>query len=80
MAWLRQNTRRFDIVFLDPPYRTGLLNQCCRLLEDRKSLAENAKIYIEHAPGDKDISVPDNWKCLKQKSAGQVVYKLFSRA
>jgi 16S rRNA (guanine966-N2)-methyltransferase len=80
MEWLRQNTRRFDIVFLDPPYKAGLLDQCCRLLEDRKCLAENAKIYLEHAPGDTDISVPDNWKCLKQKSAGQVVYKLFSRA
>ncbi len=79
MAWLRQNTHCFNIVFLDPPYSAGLLSQCCRLLEDRKSLAENAKIYIEHASGDKDISVPDNWKCLKQKSAGQVMYKLFSR-
>jgi 16S rRNA (guanine966-N2)-methyltransferase len=80
MAWLGHNTRRFDLVFLDPPYKAGLLNQCCRLLENRKCLAENAKIYIEHALGDKDLSVPDNWKCLKQKSAGQVMYKLFSRA
>lgn len=80
MQWLKHNTRVFDIVFLDPPYRAGLLNECCRLLEDRKILAENAKIYVEHALGDKDISVPVNWKCLKEKSAGQVVYKLFSRA
>jgi 16S rRNA (guanine966-N2)-methyltransferase len=80
IAWLKQNKRVFDIVFLDPPYKASLLNQSCRLLEDGQSLAENAKIYIEHTLGDEDISVPVNWECLKQKSAGQVTYKLFSRA
>jgi 16S rRNA (guanine966-N2)-methyltransferase len=79
IEWLRQNRGMFDIVFLDPPYKSGLLSQCCKLLEDGQSLAENAKIYIEHALDD-DISVPVNWECLKQKSAGQVAYKLYSRA
>jgi len=79
LSWLEQSGRRYDIVFLDPPYKSGLLGQCCDLLESGKNLAENAKIYIEHALGDEDIDIPDNWDCVKNKSAGQVSYKLFSR-
>jgi len=79
LEWLRRTQRVFDIVFLDPPYKAGLLGQCCELLVSGKNLAENAKIYIEHAPGDENILIPDSWECLKHKSAGQVSYKLFSR-
>ena len=80
LTWLTYGPGRgFDIVFLDPPYKAGLLDECCQNLESGQSLAENAKIYIEHAAGDDEPVVPDNWICLKHKRAGQVVYKLFSR-
>jgi 16S rRNA (guanine966-N2)-methyltransferase len=79
--WLANNDRRvFDIVFLDPPFSTGLLGRCCQLLENGQALAEDAKIYIEHAVGDNAFVVPDAWRCLKSKTAGQVAYKLFERA
>jgi 16S rRNA (guanine966-N2)-methyltransferase len=80
VEWLKDNQRAFDIVLLDPPYKSDLLGKCCEILESGKSLAENAKIYLEHAPGDDKIVIPENWECLKNKSAGQVTYKLFSRA
>ena len=80
MTWLTNNRRPFDIVFLDPPFTAGLLGQCCRILESGQSLAEDAKIYIEHAVGDNEFAVPETWQCLKSKFAGQVAYKLFTRA
>jgi len=80
LEWLMQNQRVFDIVFLDPPYKAGLLGRCCELLQNGKNLTENAKIYVEHASGDEKFYIPDSWECLKHKSAGQVSYKLFSRA
>ena len=80
LTWLTHNPgREFDLVFLDPPYRAGLLAGCCKSLESGQWLAENAKIYVEHAAGDAELLVPDNWVCLKHRRAGQVVYKLFSR-
>ena len=80
LTWLTHEPGRvFDIVFLDPPYRAGLLAECCKSLESGQRLAENAKIYAEYAAGDDELLVPDNWVCLKHKRAGQVVYKLFSR-
>jgi 16S rRNA (guanine966-N2)-methyltransferase len=80
LTWLAHETGRvFDVVFLDPPYEAGLLAECCKTLESGQSLAENAKIYVEHAAGDDALVVPDNWVCLKDKRAGQVAYKLFRR-
>ncbi len=79
VTWLTQNRRLFDIVFLDPPFAAGLVGQCCQILENGHSLADDAKIYIEHAVGDNDVAVPESWRCLKSKSAGQVAYKLFTR-
>lgn len=80
LAWLKRNTRSFDIIFVDPPYRSGLISPVCVLLDSGQSLKEHAKIYIEHALDDEaEAAVPDNWACLRKKSAGQVVYKLYSR-
>ncbi len=80
VAWLKNNQRAFDIVFMDPPFTAGLLGECCQMLESGHGLAEDAKIYIEHAVGDNELVIPDAWQCLKSKSAGQVAYKLFRRA
>ena len=82
LAWL-QSARaekhckeRFDLVFLDPPFHAGLLTQSCMLLDSSGCLAEDAIIYAEHNTGT-DIEVPENWLALKEKTAGQVVYRLF---
>lgn len=68
--------RQFDLVFLDPPFHSDLLAKSCILLGNSGCLAEDAIIYVEHAV-TADVVVPDNWVCLKQKSSGQVSYKLF---
>ena len=80
IAWLASNQQVFDIVFVDPPYRADSLSRCCELLENGKNLAENAKIYIEHALGEDVIDIPLGWRCIKSRSAGQVSYKLYSRS
>lgn len=80
LSWLRDNRRVFDIVFIDPPFSAGVLSECCELLERGQCLAEDAKIYIEHAAGDNACVVPETWQCLKSKLAGRVAYKLFSVA
>lgn len=80
LAWLAslKPDNSFDLVFLDPPFRSGLLVNACTLLDSSGCLADNAIIYIEHAV-DEDIVVPDSWACIKQKSSGQVSYKLYEK-
>ena len=68
--------QEFDLVFLDPPFHSELLKNAAALLDSSGCLAEDAIIYVEHSI-DADIEMPENWLCLKQKTAGQVAYKLF---
>ncbi len=71
--------QQYDIVFVDPPYRSGPVEHCCRLLENRQWLANHAKIYVEVNSRDEVGQLPENWQCLKSKKAGQVSYHLYTR-
>ena len=71
-----QMKQKFNLVFLDPPFHCDLLVKASALLASSGILAEDAIIYVEHAV-DADVTLPENWFCLKQKKAGQVAYKLY---
>lgn len=66
----------FDIVFIDPPFGFDLVAQSCELLEKYHWLASHAKIYIE-TETNLTLNLPENWQLLKNKTAGEVAYRLF---
>jgi 16S rRNA (guanine966-N2)-methyltransferase len=68
----------FDIVFVDPPYRRGLLAACARLLEERGWLAADAWIYLEAERG-LEPPLPDRWSLYRSRSTGQLGYHLARR-
>lgn len=79
VSFLQSCDLTFDVVFIDPPYRHDVIAQCCKSLEDKQCLSDHAKIYIE-CDASKELSgLPDNWQCLKHKTAGQAGYHLFTR-
>ena len=81
--WLEQQqveSARFDLVFLDPPFRQGMLESCCRLLEQKALLSERAQIYIEVERELKILDIPDNWQILRHKDSGQVSSYLCQRS
>ncbi len=72
---------KFDLVFLDPPFGQNLVAPGCQLLENQGWLTDYAKIYIEAERQLEltDLDLPDNWRLLKHKVAGQVSYGLYQR-
>jgi len=70
LEYLKRSRERFDVVFLDPPFRQNALPAVFRLLKG----AEGTRVYVESsepfAPG-----AP--WQELKSARAGQVSYQLF---
>lgn len=68
----------FDIVFIDPPFGLGLATQSCELLEKNLWLAPHAKIYIETETDLTLEKLSDRWQLLKNKTAGNVTYRLYS--
>jgi 16S rRNA (guanine966-N2)-methyltransferase len=67
-AFLARSRERFDVVFLDPPFRTNVLPRVLNSLR----LKANARIYIE---SESPIAAA-GWRELKRGKAGQVSYQL----
>jgi 16S rRNA (guanine966-N2)-methyltransferase len=80
VRWLSTHARPFDIVFLDPPFAAGLLEEVAQKLESGGWLAPHALIYVESPARDELPPVPAAWKVLKSKRAGEVGYHLLERA
>jgi 16S rRNA (guanine966-N2)-methyltransferase len=65
----------FDVVFLDPPFASALLQAAFEKLP-RGWLANDAYIYVE-CPADVPLpSLPMGWTVYRSKQAGQVGYHL----
>jgi len=71
--------RRFDVVFLDPPYQAELLGPCCQALASQAWLGDGAYIYIESARDASPDWLPPAWQVMREKQAGQVCYRLARR-
>lgn len=73
------NNIKYQIVFLDPPFNQGLLDNCCEKLEQQQLLSDNSYIYIEAEKTLQLNNIPDRWHKTKEKQAGQLAYYLFHR-
>ncbi|HEY8098072.1 MAG TPA: 16S rRNA (guanine(966)-N(2))-methyltransferase RsmD [Methylobacter sp.] len=80
LRYLEGEAQAFDVVFLDPPFGQNLVVRTCQLLEAYGWLAKHAKIYVETERHYDFLGMPENWRQLKSKSAGEVGYHLFERA
>ena len=77
--YLAGDAEAFNLVFVDPPFKLNLVVQTCHWLEDKGWLAKHAKIYVETERSCQLDVMPENWRLLKQKTAGEVMYHLFER-
>lgn len=79
LTFLGQPGQPHDVVFVDPPFRKGLLDDTLRLLEQQGWLADNALIYVESEVENGNPPAPANWSLYREKVAGQVAYRLYRR-
>ncbi len=78
LKWLeRGNTDpAFDVVFVDPPFQHNLWQATIDALEQNAWLTPDAAIYIESGR-DTPYQTPTHWQLHRDKSAGQVTYRLY---
>src|SRR3954451_22189126 len=74
LQYVARSEERFDVVFLDPPFRQNALAVALERLRAR--LAPGARVYVE-APAALDL--PEPWRELRRARAGQVSYQLLER-
>jgi 16S rRNA (guanine966-N2)-methyltransferase len=68
----------FDIVFLDPPFASDLLERCARLLDEHRLVAGGALVYVETDAAAGLPPLPATWTVTRAKQAGAVGYHLLS--
>ena len=76
--FLRGTARRFDLVFLDPPFALDLWADLARALESGHWLAASALIYVE-SPRELVSALPEAWRMHRESFAGAVRFALYRR-
>ena len=66
-SFVKTDARRYDVVFLDPPFGQGLLPKLLDALRPR--LADDAQVYVE---AEAAIDPPAGFEILRRTRAGQV--------
>lgn len=75
LQFLKQNHQKFDVIFVDPPYHQGLLDQALPLI--KTALSEIGLLYVEA-----EFALTDNadWEVCKAGKTGNVFYHLLKAA
>ncbi len=73
LDYLARAGARFDVVFLDPPFRQNALPALLGKLPPR--LGPGARVYLEAA---QPVEIAGPWRELKRARAGQVSYQLLA--
>ena len=64
--------QQFDLIFLDPPYNSGLLPEVLQLIAEQHLLAEDGQIVAETTRKDSDIALPEGFITRKTANYGTV--------
>lgn len=75
LSWLDDSSEPVDIVFLDPPYGSGLLAAALTRLAASAIIRPGGFVYLE-TPAGTDLALPSTWTLHRSKSAGKVGYHL----
>jgi len=79
LDYLKFPKQPFDIVFVDPPFRLELMEQCLLLLTRNNWLKSGARVYLEYPleTGMPSLpSLPSGLELMRQKTAGRVGFGL----
>jgi 16S rRNA (guanine966-N2)-methyltransferase len=78
-AFLLNASGRFNIVFLDPPFRSQLANRMTTALEHSGVLEAQSLIYLETHKGDTRPDLPATWRLYRERITGRIAYRLYER-
>ena len=71
--FLKNTNVKFDIIFLDPPYKLNLINNCIDLIIENNLLSDNGLIICEY----EDEVVIDRLELIKEKKYGSKKIKIY---
>lgn len=79
LNWLKQHKGSFDLVFLDPPFHKGLLEDVLEILLQGSYINLNGYIYIEAEASFHLPQLPSNWSIHREKSVKNKAFFLLQK-
>lgn len=77
LAFLRnQPAGAWNLILLDPPFNSGLLEPALRIIDQRRVLAAGGFCYVELSAGAELPPLPAGWTVHRTGKAGEVGYHL----
>ncbi len=74
LQYLASTKARFDLIFIDPPYKKGWISRLEALLPG--VMKEDGALYIE---AEHEIATLGDWQTIRQGKAGEVHFHLLRR-
>lgn len=73
--YLKETNLKFDIIFLDPPYRANILNKAITIIEKRE-LLKNGGIIVCEFEGKCECT----YELIKEKKYGSKIIRIYKKA
>lgn len=75
LNYFKNNNTKFDIIFLDPPYKLNLINNCIELIEKYNLLNIDGIIVCEF----EEEKINCNYNLIKEKKYGSKYIQIYKR-
>ena len=75
LQYFKENNVKFDIIFLDPPYKLNLINKSIELIEKYNLLNENGLIVCEY---EQELFT-SSYNIIKEKKYGDKSIRIYKR-
>ncbi len=79
LVYLRNTCQIFDLIFLDPPFASDLLEQVVLMIQKRQLISENGLLYVESPSQQEDLICLESFHCVREKITGEVRYALYKK-
>ncbi len=77
LEYFHRHEMIFDIIFIDPPYRAGLVEKTLVKMSSQNITAENSCIIVEHDKSEIAPSVIDQLKLARQEKYGSTMLSFY---
>ncbi len=75
---LKRIPEKADLIFLDPPYKEGLIQNCFQLISELSLLSEDGIIVAEHGSKEPLGDSIVDFKKIKEKTYGTISVSIYS--
>ncbi len=81
LTYLKNENQQYDVIFLDPPFDSDLLEKVIPMILKQKLLNAHGLLYVESAVQQKHIKsleiLLETLSCVHEKVSGEVRYALY---